>query len=173
MAYVTCPSCGERGKIPPSLIGSRIKCKKCGVSFTVSPPPAKAGAPAAAAAPAPVGAVAVSAIEGIEVEGLDASHWALSTETTGGLKAVAQAEPDPKPDTSGSFVQAGAMTGRKEYKLLTPRDKIFDGRFDLTRLEEALNHFAKQGWVVRAMLTPHIKGFSGALEETIVVLLER
>jgi hypothetical protein len=173
MPSVTCPSCGERGKIPSSLIGSRIKCKKCGVSFTVSPPPAKAGAAAGSAAPAGAAAVAVATTDGIEVEGLDASAWSLSTETTGGLKAVAQAEPDAKSDGSSSFVQAGAATGHKEYKILTPRDKIFDSRFDLTRLEEALNHFAKQGWSVRAMLTPHVKGFSGALEETIVVLLER
>jgi hypothetical protein len=172
MASVTCPSCGERGKIPSSLIGSRIKCKKCGVSFTVSPPPAaKAAAPAGSAAPAAAAAAATTG--GIEVEGLDASHWALSTDSTGGLKAVASHEGDSKSEPSSSFVQAGPASGQKEYKLLTPRDKIFDGRFDLVRLEEALNQFSRQGWTVRAMLTPHIKGFSGALEETIVVLLER
>jgi hypothetical protein len=169
MASVTCPSCGERGKIPPSLIGSRIKCKKCGVSFTVSPPAAKA----AAAVGATGATTAAAAIEGIEVEGLDASAWSLSTETSGSLKAVALAEPDQKSDSSSHFAPAAPASGHKEYKLLTPRDKIFDGRFDLTRLEEAINHFARQGWVVRSMLIPHIKGFSGALEETIVVLLER
>ena len=43
MPYVTCPTCGERGKIPSNLIGARIKCRKCGLSFQVSPPaPAKA-----------------------------------------------------------------------------------------------------------------------------------
>jgi hypothetical protein len=168
MASVACPSCGERGKIPSSLIGSRIKCKKCGVSFTVSPPVPKAAAPAASAG----AAHAAAAIEGIEVEGLDASHWALSTETTGGLKAEAQADGDHRPE-SASFAHAGRESTHKEYKLLTPRDKIFESRFDLGRLEEALNHFARQGWVVRAMFAPHVKGFSGALEETIVVLLER
>ena len=55
----------------------------------------------------------------------------------------------------------------------TAKDKYFDGKFDLTRLEEALNHFGRQGWTVKSMSTPHIKGFSVALEETIVVLLER
>jgi len=169
MASVTCPSCGERGKIPSSLIGSRIKCKKCGVSFTVSPPAAKA----AAVVGSPSSAAAGAAAEGIEVEGLDASAWSLSTETSGGLKAEASAETDHKSESSSTFAQAGPASGHKEYKLLTPRDKIFDGRFELARLEEAPNHFARQGWVVRAMLTPHVKGFSGALEETIVVLLER
>ncbi len=169
MASVTCPSCGERGKIPSSLIGARIKCKKCGVSFTVSPPAAKA----VAAVGSQTSAAAMATTEGIEVEGLDASAWSLSTETSGGLKAEASAEPDAKSESSSPFAHAGPASGHKEYKLLTPRDKIFDNRFDLTRLEEALNHFARQGWAVRAMLTPHVKGFTGALEETIVVLLER
>jgi len=115
----------------------------------------------------------VATTEGIEVEGLDASAWSLSTETTGGLKAEASADPDHKSDQSSPFAHAGPASGQKEYKLLTPRDKIFDGRFDLTRLEEALNHFARQGWAVRTMLTPRVKGFTGVLEETIVVLLER
>jgi hypothetical protein len=170
MASVTCPSCGERGKIPPSLIGSRIKCKKCNTSFTVSPPAAKAGAVAAPAGPA----VAVATSEGIEVEGLDASAWALSTESSDThLKAVPAVEAEPKSESTSAFAHAGSESGHKEYKLLTPRDKIFDGRFDLTRLEEAINHFARQGWAVRSMLAPHVKGFTGAMEETIVVLLER
>jgi hypothetical protein len=168
MASVTCPNCGERGKIPSSMIGARIKCKKCGVSFTVSPAAAKA------AASAPAGPAA-AAYEGIEVEGLEASSWALSNDATGGLKAEISTEGDAsgKPDSASPFVQAGSSSAPKEYKLLTPRDKIFDSRFDLNRLEEALNHFARQGWVVKAMFAPHLKGFSGALEETIVVLLER
>ena len=42
MPYVTCPTCGERGKIPPNLVGARIKCRKCGLSFMVAAPAAKA-----------------------------------------------------------------------------------------------------------------------------------
>lgn len=167
MAYVTCPSCGERGKISSTMVGSRIKCKKCGVSFTVSPPGAKA------AAAVPAGPAAAVVYEGIEVEGLDASSWAPSTETTGGLKAEISTEADARADLPGPAARLESPSAQKEYKLLTPRDKIFESRFDLGRLEEALNHFARQGWSVKAMFAPHIKGFSGALEETIVVLLER
>ncbi len=64
-------------------------------------------------------------------------------------------------------------TSAYEYKVLTPRDKFFDGRFELSKLEEALNYYGRQGWTVKAMSTPHVKGFSGAMEECIVVLLER
>ncbi len=111
---------------------------------------------------------------GIEVEGLDASAWTLSTEVASTLKAEAMSEPDDRTETASSFAPAGAVTETaREYKVLTPRDKFFDGKFDLARLEEALNHFGRQGWIVKSMSTPHVKGFTGVLEETIVVLLER
>jgi hypothetical protein len=170
MPYVTCPSCGERGKIAPSLIGARIKCKKCSVSFQVSPPASKT----TAGPTSTYAAAAVAQHEGIEVEGLDASAWSLSTEVGVALKAEATADPDTRVYSSPAFIPAGTSPpSAREYKLLTPRDKCFDGKFDLPRLEEALNHFGRQGWTVKAMSTPHIKGFSGAFEETIVVLLER
>jgi len=171
MPFVTCPTCGERGKIAPTLIGSRIKCKKCGNSFMVSPPAGKATGASVASPPR-----SAEGPQGIEVEGLEASAWSLSTETGDGLKveAMATAEPDHRPDASSAFVPAGSSAeGAREYKLLTPKDKIFDGKFDLARLEEALNHFGRQGWVVKAVSTPHVKNFSGVLEEAVVVLLER
>jgi Domain of unknown function (DUF4177) len=159
MPSVTCPTCGERGKIPPTLIGARIKCKKCGVSFQVSPPAGLYGGP--------------DQPSGIEVEGLDASAWTLSTEVSVALQA--EAVPDrPAGAESSSFAPAvESSPGVHEYKLLTPKDKYFDGKFDLSRLEEALNHYGRQGWVVKAMSTPHVKGFTGALEECIVIVLER
>src|SRR4051812_25101377 len=99
MPYVTCPTCGERGKIPSSLIGHRIKCRKCGLSFQVSPPTGKAavgagvGTGAAAVGTASTaGPSAVVEAQGIEVEGLDASSWALPTEAAA---AVAAAHPEP------------------------------------------------------------------------------
>ena len=182
MPYVTCPTCSERGKIPPNLVGARIKCRKCGLSFTVAAPAAKGAAAGPASSLSASGAFGLSAVaeplHGIEVEGLDASSWALPTETAAILKAeavvVAAAEPNARPESGSPFVAADQVpASNREYKLLTPRDKIFDGKFDLARLEEALNHFARQGWKAKSMLTPHVKGFSGAMEEVIVVLLER
>jgi hypothetical protein len=115
---------------------------------------------------------------GIEVEGLDASSWTLATETGPAQKgeptATATVEPDQRPDSAAGFVHAGSPAGApREYKLLTSRDKFFDGKFELARLEEALNHFSRQGWIVKSVSTPHVKNFSGVLEETVVVLLER
>jgi hypothetical protein len=136
----------------------------------VSPPAAKATTVTMS-----VSSPASDEAHGIEVEGLDASTWTLAPESGSAHKseATATVEPDHRPDAS-AFVAAGApVEGGREYKLLTPKDKYFDGKFELARLEEALNHFAKQGWVVKAVSTPHVKNFSGVLEETVVVLLER
>ena len=170
MPSVTCPSCGEKGKIGPNLIGARIKCKKCGISFLVAAPVAKAVATAGSPGPTAV----AGSPHGIEVEGLDASSWSLSTETGAAVSAVATIDPDSRAEVASGFAAVGSpAAGLREYKLLTPKDKYFDGKFELNRLEDALNHYGRQGWVVKAMSTPHIKGFSGGPEETIVVLLER
>jgi hypothetical protein len=163
MPTVTCPTCGEKGKITPELIGARIKCKKCGNSFLVSPPAAKA---VAAAAPA-TSAAAARTPEGIQVEGLDASTWSLSTET--GVTLHAEVRPDPVTGQADS----SAPVDVRQYKLLTSKDKCFEGKFELSRLEEALNLHARQGWTVKAMTLPHLKGYGGVIEETVVVLLER
>jgi hypothetical protein len=179
MPYVSCPTCGERGKIPESLIGVKIKCKQCGLSFLVGPPAAKAaGTPAMAGAAAMASAGPSAAVEtkgGIEVEGLDASSWVVPAEAAIALKPEADPAAQAVETSSASaFVPATpAPAGTREYKLLSARDKIFEGRFDLARLEEVLNQLGLQGWVAKSMLAPHLKGFSGALEETIVVLLER
>ncbi len=136
----------------------------------VSAPAAKAQA-ASAAGPM---AVIERRDGGIEVEGLDDSAWSLSTETAVGLTAVATGDPGQRAETSGAFVAAEpGPGGGREYKLLTPKDKYFDGKFEFGRLEGAINHYAREGWVVKAMSTPHVKGFSGGLEEVIVVLFER
>ncbi len=168
MSTVTCPSCGEKGKIPPSLIGARIKCKKCATSFVVTPPAAKTAAAAAVAA-TPV--VARRSGDGIEVDGLDDSAWTSV--------AVDSAEPDPQPGHPDTPHGESAFTAHpdghaiKQYKVLTPKDKYFANKFSIELLEEALNHFARQGWTVRGMATPHVAGFSGGDREQFVILLER
>ena len=172
MPSVTCPSCGEKGKIGPNLIGARIKCKKCGISFLVAAPVAKAVATAGSPGPTAV----AGSPHGIEVEGLDASSWSLSTETGPARPSARRHDRSgqSRHEVASGFAAVGSpAAGLREYKLLTPKDKYFDGKFELNRLEDALNHYGRQGWVVKAMSTPHIKGFSGGPEETIVVLLER
>jgi len=157
-------------------LGSRIKCKKCGLSFNVAPAPAPAKA-TASAGPAAAGVVAVTvgpASEGIAVEGLEAAAWSVADDHHDGLKVQPDTDHASTEGTDGTskFV-AHEATGLKEYKVLTSKDKIFDGKFDLGRLEEALNHFAHEGWVVKAMSNPQVKTFTGGMQEEIVIILER
>ena len=131
MVVIACPSCAHEGKVPEPMLGKKIKCHLCGMSFQATPPGPThievAGASPVVAGPPPE-------------------------------------SPDPAPEPAGPT---------RQYKVLTQKDKWFDGKFDLSRLEAALNHYAGQGWTVRAMATPHVVGFSGGPREEIVVLMER
>ena len=108
------------------------------------------------------------------MEGLDAASWTAPDDHGDILKAHPDADHASAEATDGTskFV-AHEATGLKEYKILTSKDKIFDGKFDLGRLEEALNHFAHEGWVVKAMSNPQVKNFTGGMQEEIVIVLER
>jgi hypothetical protein len=159
-------------------VGARIKCKKCGIAFNVAPSVAKVPAAegtAVAAAQATAQAAAGAGDGGIAVAGLEAAEWAVTTDQPPDI-LKAEAEPDagsPESADVAHAFEAHGSTGFKEYKVLWSRDKLFEGKFDVTRLEDALNYFARQGWVVKAMSTPHLKDFGGGTKEEVVVLLER
>ena len=61
----------------------------------------------------------------------------------------------------------------KEYKVLTQKDKWFSGKFDPSKLEEALNAYAEQGWRVVTSATAEFPGLIGGKREELVVILER
>ncbi len=174
MPTITCPSCHERGKIPDKFVGSRIKCPKCGAGFQVTAPEAKPAAAATATATAASTATTPAPRQPqgdeIVVEGLDDAAWASAPSTE-------QSHPhDESPATFDPHVQGVATVDStrtaKQYKVLTPRDRYFEGKFDLARLEDALNHFAREGWVVKGVATPHVVSFHGEKEE-LVIFLER
>ena len=61
----------------------------------------------------------------------------------------------------------------KEYKVLSQKDKWFSGKFDPQRLEEAINSYAQQGWIVKAAFSAEISGLFNASREEAIVILER
>ena len=102
MPYVKCPSCGERGKIAPTLVGARIKCRRCSVSFLVSPAAAKAPAGPGAALPS----AAVEAPDGIAVEGLDdPAPVGAPLRTDAGVSSLAPTPLPTMPTTGSSQAQ--------------------------------------------------------------------
>jgi len=58
----------------------------------------------------------------------------------------------------------------KEYLVLTMKDRWFSGKFDPVKLQEALNAYAQQGWVLKSTATADIPGFGGARQEFIAIL---
>ena len=119
------------------------------------------------------GTASKTADGGIAVDGLEASARAVAGDQPPDLlKAEADTGPSESAEATHAF-EAPSSTGFKEYKVLWSRDKLFEGKFDVARFEEALNYFARQGWVVKAMSTPHLKDFGGGTKEEVVVLLER
>jgi len=184
MPVVKCPDCEQEGKVPDSFLGRRIKCSKCGGRFLVTGPAAKAAAPAVKdAAPGPKDAVVsvqskaspssanTPTFEGIVVEGIEDGSW----DSHHLLLRDVPTEPPAEPKAFPAFTVAsvGPSAGGKEYKLLTPKDKVFDNKFDLARLEAVLNDYARKGWTVRSMTTAQVAAFSGGMREELLVLLER
>lgn len=178
MLQVACPSCGERGGISAEQVGMRIKCRQCGQAFRVAgaAPKVAAGSPrlsegAPGAEPSP------STMDGIVVDGLDDAWSAASPPTEAApLSSIAVAvEPPPTPSPAVEPRPAATLHRgpRKEYKLLSSRDKVFEGRFDFSRMEEIINQMAREGWTAKSMCLPHIKNFQGVMQEEVVVLLER
>ena len=62
--------------------------------------------------------------------------------------------------------------GRKQYKVMTQKDKWFSQKIDPERLEQALNAYAREGWVVKSICTASIAGF-GQNREELIVIFER
>jgi len=58
----------------------------------------------------------------------------------------------------------------KEYKVLTQKDRFFDGKFDPEKLEKAINSYATEGWAVVSVATATITSITGNREEMVIVM---
>ena len=65
------------------------------------------------------------------------------------------------------------INNKKEYKVLTQKDKWFSGKFDPAKLEGAINAYAKQGWRFVGCATASIPSLMGGPREEMVVIMER
>ena len=120
MLSVTCPSCGEIGRIPVHLMGIPIKCKKCRGGLLVSSSVARAAMAEAELTPA----AALASSHAVAVEALEPDAWRASGDAMDHAPAEQIADPDPEhgdDETTASFLSPpGASRGPfKEYKLLS------------------------------------------------------
>ncbi len=58
----------------------------------------------------------------------------------------------------------------KEYKVLSQKDRKFSGKLDPQSIEDALNSYAEQGWIVKVAFTAVIPGFASTREEAMIIL---
>jgi hypothetical protein len=59
-----------------------------------------------------------------------------------------------------------------EYKVVTQKDRMFGGKFNPEQVEQGLNSYAAEGWVVRAAATASFPSMGGNRQE-LVIILER
>lgn len=77
------------------------------------------------------------------------------------------------PPSSNYFSDLENTKKRKEYKVLSQKDKWFSGKFDPSLLEEALNEYAKLGWSVTSSASADINSLMGGNRQELIVILER
>ena len=58
----------------------------------------------------------------------------------------------------------------KQYHVLTMKDRVFSGKFDPQKLQDALNAYAEQGWQLVSCATADIPSFGSSRQEFIAVL---
>lgn len=93
------------------------------------------------------------------------------TLTLGEAKTTASVRPvQEKVKMFTSSRPTAAGPGKKEYKVLSQKDKWYSGKFDPALLEKALNDYAEMGYRVVCSSTASIQGFTGTREEMIIIL---
>ncbi len=57
-----------------------------------------------------------------------------------------------------------------EYKVLTQKDRFIGNKFNPEKLEQAINAYAEEGWVVISCATADFPGFGGRRNEMVIIL---
>jgi hypothetical protein len=60
----------------------------------------------------------------------------------------------------------------KEYMVLTQKDRVFGGKFNPEKVQQALNDFAAEGWTLQEVCTTTFPGFTGSREELVMFLVK-
>ncbi|HEY4302838.1 MAG TPA: DUF4177 domain-containing protein [Gemmatimonadaceae bacterium] len=106
-------------------------------------------------------------------EELDAMAQRASVRQASARDAAAKRASDELAEKRLRQINAGPQPQRRQYKVLTARDGFFSGRFDPNKLDDAINHFAQQGWVVTSMATAALPGGLAGNRDELIVLFER
>ena len=108
-----------------------------------------------------------------QVRRSDMESWVAAGQVKGLLDPPPAEEPSPQAEPVSVERPPLETANTKEYKVLTQKDRWFSTKFDPARLEEALNAYAEQGWVVKAATTAAFTGLLSGNREELIVILER
>lgn len=72
-----------------------------------------------------------------------------------------------------AIMPVAAPAQQKEYKVMSQKDKWFNGKFDPERLEQALNAYAREGWRVITCSSADIRTFMSGDRQELIIILER
>lgn len=174
MPIVFACTCGSTLKAKEPDAGKRTKCPKCGKVVAIP----GGGAKVAAGVGNPISDPNAIAVDMTwptqEIGASPQSEAAPLRETAPGTQGESttiqfdasvadRVEHDPLDD-------ARPTDGTRQYKVLQPKDYGLTGKFNATKLEEALNKLAHKGWNVKSSVVVRVHSHSGDHDELIVVM---
>ena len=156
-------TCGRPLRASADYVGKKTKCPGCGQILIIPSEDPKM----AAAAPAP------AVVDDPFVVNLDspATDMMRSDQLDSGGSSGAGIKLDTGYENVLSSEIARTEDGSKQYHVLGQKDLGFT-KFNAAKLEEALNAYARQGWLLNTAVVINIAGHGGNHDE-LVVILER
>ena len=58
----------------------------------------------------------------------------------------------------------------KKYKVMTQKDRMFGGKFNPEKVEEALNSLGQEGWELKGVATAEFPSLTGGRQELVIFL---
>ncbi|NDE59848.1 MAG: DUF4177 domain-containing protein [Acidimicrobiia bacterium] len=58
----------------------------------------------------------------------------------------------------------------KKFKVMTQKDRMFGGKFNPEKVEEALNAMGAEGWEIGAVATAEFPSITGGRQELVIIL---
>ena len=58
----------------------------------------------------------------------------------------------------------------KKYKVMSQKDRMFGGKFNPEKVEEAMNSMAAEGWTLAGLATAEFPSISGGRQELVIFL---
>lgn len=163
MSIVFHCTCGRPLRASAEYSGKKTKCPGCGQVLTI--PAAEPAKVAVAAGPPPAD----------EPLSLDLDWSSHETPSLSEADPTRSGSGVIKLDTGFDPHQAAEIPrtedGSRQYHVLGQKDLGF-AKFSPTKLEEALNAHAKQGWSLKSAVVMNLPGHGGNHDE-LVVILER